>query len=510
MTTPERTPTVGDILTKHARGMGDRVAVVCGDVRLTWRQLDERVDRLAAALAADGVGRGDQVLWLGQNCHRLLEGLLAAGRLGAIFCPANWRQSPAELAFVIDDVEPKVVIWQETEVGEPVAAARRQSSAAAAHWVQHDGPGDTSEYEDYLAAIGPSSFTAPLVDADDPFVMIYTAAFEGRPNGALLSHRAWLHQNMVTAYIMGTTAEDVCLCCSPMFHVGMLRHALSAFQLGGRNVIARRVEAEDLCRLIDAEHCTVTFLQAPTMAQMAACNADGRYDLSSLRSAPGTPEWNAMVTVDERPLRNGFGQTELAGIITFASTRVPGIGAAGRPIPVAEVEVVDSDGNILGAGGVGELVVRGPMVMNGYHRRPELNAQRRRGGWHHTNDLGRREEDGTLSFVGPVTRIVKSASENIYPSEVEACIRAHPQVREVGIIGVPDPVWTQSVLAVVVPEDGATITGEDVVEHCRLHIASYKKPRHVEFLDALPRSPDGAVNYDALDEKFGGGGYPAK
>jgi long-chain acyl-CoA synthetase len=150
------------------------------------------------------------------------------------------------------------------------------------------------------------------------------------------------------------------------------------------------------------------------------------------------------------------------------------------------------------------------MVMNGYHRRPELNTQRRRGGWHHTNDLGRREADGTLSFVGPVTRLVKSASENIYPSEVEACIRAHPQVREVGIIGVPDPVWTQSVLAVVVPEEGAAITGEDIVEHCRLHIASYKKPRHVEFLDALPRSPDGAVNYDALDEKFGGGGYPAK
>jgi acyl-CoA synthetase (AMP-forming)/AMP-acid ligase II len=147
------------------------------------------------------------------------------------------------------------------------------------------------------------------------------------------------------------------------------------------------------------------------------------------------------------------------------------------------------------------------VVMNGYHNRPELNAARQRDGWHHTNDLGRVEPDGSLTFVGPKGRMLKSAAENIYPAEVEACIASHPAVREAAIIGVPDERWVQSVKAVVVLHDGATATADDIIGHCRAHIASYKKPRTVEFVDALPRNGF-FVDYEALDERFGGGGYP--
>jgi long-chain acyl-CoA synthetase len=145
--------------------------------------------------------------------------------------------------------------------------------------------------------------------------------------------------------------------------------------------------------------------------------------------------------------------------------------------------------------------------MNGYWNRPEVNAERLRGGWHHTNDLGRRESDGTFTFVGPKTRMIKSAAENIYPAEVEGCIRQHPAVADVAIIGVPDKKWTQSVKAIVVVKPEETVTAEEIVEHCRSRIASYKKPRTVEFVDALPRQGF-AVDYDALDAQFGGGGYP--
>jgi acyl-CoA synthetase (AMP-forming)/AMP-acid ligase II len=146
-------------------------------------------------------------------------------------------------------------------------------------------------------------------------------------------------------------------------------------------------------------------------------------------------------------------------------------------------------------------------VMNGYHNRPELNATRLAGGWHHTNDLGRRELDGSISFVGPKGRLIKSAAENIYPAEVEGCIQQHPAVREVGVIGVPDPKWDQSVKAVVVLDEGATATEDDIIEHCRSLIASYKKPRSVVFVESLPR--DGwMVDYDKLDAEHGGGGYP--
>ena len=145
--------------------------------------------------------------------------------------------------------------------------------------------------------------------------------------------------------------------------------------------------------------------------------------------------------------------------------------------------------------------------MNGYWNRPDENAERQRNGWHHTNDLGKREADGSISFVGPKTRMIKSAAENIYPIEVERCIATHPDVAECAVIGIPDPKWVQSVKAIVVPRDGAEISADSVIEHCRAHIASYKKPRTVEFVDELPKQ-GWAVDYDALDERFGGGNYP--
>jgi acyl-CoA synthetase (AMP-forming)/AMP-acid ligase II len=171
------------------------------------------------------------------------------------------------------------------------------------------------------------------------------------------------------------------------------------------------------------------------------------------------------------------------------------------------VRVVDAADDEVGPGDVGEIVVRGATVMCGYWNRPELNAHRARNGWHHTNDLGRFEADGTFTFVGPKTRMLKSGAENIYPAEVEGCLRAHPAVADVAVIGVPDDVWVQSVKAIVVLRADERVSEDALVEWCRARIASYKKPRSVEFVDALPRLGL-AVDYDELDSRFGGGGYP--
>jgi long-chain acyl-CoA synthetase len=169
--------------------------------------------------------------------------------------------------------------------------------------------------------------------------------------------------------------------------------------------------------------------------------------------------------------------------------------------------MVDPDGAEVPDGETGEIVARGPIITNGYHARPALNAERFRGGWWHTGDLGRRHHDGSITFVAPFTRIVKSAAENIYPAEVEGCLLQHPAVREAAIIGIPDKRWTQRVLAVVVLEPGAEATADELIDHCRSRIASYKKPGVVEFAQALPRR-GWAVDYDELDRRHGGGGYP--
>jgi acyl-CoA synthetase (AMP-forming)/AMP-acid ligase II len=196
------------------------------------------------------------------------------------------------------------------------------------------------------------------------------------------------------------------------------------------------------------------------------------------------------------------------GMLTFNAWGGEQQGTSGRPSPLAQVRIVDPDGREVPPGETGEIVARGPTVMVGYHNRPEVNAERRAGGWHHTNDLGRREADGSITFVGPKGRLIKSAAENIYPAEVEGCLARHPAVAEAAVIGLPDRTWTQSVKAVVVLKEGATASADDLIEHCRASIASYKKPRSVEFVDTLPRN-GWLVDYDALDARFGGGGYPS-
>ena len=520
MSTDPSTPgwfTLGDLLAGHALTRPDDTALVCGPDRLSWRALDRRVDALAAALADRGAGPGERVLWLGQNCHRLLEALFAAARLGAVLCPVNWRQRPEELRFVLEDADPAVVLWQAEEIGDTVAEVRPATASGPGQpWVGHDDPCA----QGYEALVGRRlangvGRSGRLVDAGEPVLMLYTAAFDGRPNGALLSHTALLAQSVTLRLLEGVGADEVFLNSGPLFHIGTLRRTLAVAHAGGRNVMLRRVAPDELCRLVEAERCTSAFLQRPTMEQLVAHNRGGRYDLSSLRTSPGPPGWDDMVTVVPGPrVRSGYGQTELAGVVTFALPERPTVG--GLPGPLAAVEVLDPTGAPVPAGQTGEIAVRGPMVMNGYHRRPELTAAKRRHGWHHTGDLGRREADGSISFVGPLRKMIKSAAENVYPAEVEAALRGHPGVSAAAVIGVPDATWGQRVLAVVVPAPAVMVPGaaadtlvDALTEHCRAELAGYRRPRLFELVDELPTRA-GAVDYDALDARFGGGGYPGE
>jgi long-chain acyl-CoA synthetase len=498
--------TLADVLRDHSRNRPTSLAAVCGEYRLDFPALDARVNQLANALAAAGVGDGDRLLWLGQNCHRLLEGLLAAAKIGAVFCPANWRQSADEFAFVIADSDPSVIFWQEAEIGETLRQVRGDTESKAL-WLQHDGQGEGS-YEAFLAG-APASDPGVAIDEATAVLMLYTAAFSGNPNGALLSSRALVIQGSYMAMVQGVGADYVYLNCGPLFHVATFMTTLATFLSGGTNVFTPRADAEELCRLIDQEGCTGGFIMGPTMDQIMELNADGRYNLKTLRTFAGKPAWTAMITVDtsgwgQKPA--GYGQTEVMGMATLNALQ-PSIGSSGRPAPFVRIAMLSPDGEELPAGEVGEIGVRGPTVMNGYFNRPALNDERQAGGWHHTNDLGRIEPDGSLTFVAPKGRLIKSAAENIYPAEVEACLKSHPAVADAAVIGVPDPKWDQNVTAIVVLAEGQTATADEIIGHCRERMASYKKPKAVEFVDALPRQ-GWAVDYDALDERFGGGGYP--
>lgn len=500
--------TLGDVLREHRRSRPLKVGVVCGETRLRYPELDDRTNRLARALLGLGFERGDRILWLGQNCHRLLEALLASAKLGGALCPINWRQSADEIAFVVRDLRPKVIFWQGEELG-PILEKVRSLCRTDAVWIPHDAVPEIFGYETFVRS-APADDPAVPVDPTSGVLILYTAAFGGRPNGAEISHTALLVQGLVTSIVKTIGPDDIYLASGPLFHMATLVTALSTFLLGGTNVFTRRSDPEEICRLVERERCTGAFLVAPTIERIVELNRSGRFDLKSLRAYPASDAWNRMITIDESPAGRrpgGYGQTEVAGHLTFGALGIDGKGSSGRPMPLTEVRIVLPDGNEVPSGDVGEIVARGPTMMIGYHDRPEETRARQAGGWHHTGDLGRREIDGSITFIGTATRMIKSGAENVYPAEVEGCILQHPAIRDCAVIGVPDPTWGQSVKAIVVLKDGENANEGEIIDHVKGRIASYKKPRFVEFALEIPRKGH-AIDYDELDHIYGGGGYP--
>ncbi|WP_033318305.1 AMP-binding protein [Streptomyces yerevanensis] len=510
--------TFGDLIREHRHSYPDAVALVDGEVRLTWPELDERTNRLADALTGAGVGPGDRILWLGQNSFRIWELLGAAAKIGAMVCPGYWRWAAPEMAYAIEDFDPRVIVWQDEEIGDTVAKARAELGGEhRALWLRHDveSAAGADSYESFLASGSPEDPETD-VDPDSALLVIYTAAITGRQSGSMLSHRNLLAMGASAAWMGDIGQETAFLGAGPMFHIGNYQFwGIPAFVHGGKNVVVRRVIAEELLPVLAAERCTHAYLMPPTIAQLVALNREAGHDLSQLRASVAAPVWEGMVPTDtSRFTRNGggegrgYGQTEVTGFAVTGAYGGTGTGNAGRPGPFTSVRILDSGGRECETGEAGEICVRGDLVHLGYWNRPEINEERFRFGWWHTTDLGRREADGTISFLGTTTRMLKSAAENIFPAEVENCIESHPAVKEAAVIGVPNERWAQDVKAVVVLRDGAEATAEEIVEHCRARIASYKKPKTVEFIDALPRTGGYAKDYEALDARFGGGGYP--
>lgn len=509
METSESVVTIGDIARENGRSHGSAMATICSDSRLSFAEIDARTNRLANAFMALGVEQGDRILWLGQNCHRLLECLLACGKMGAVLVPANWRLTPPELDFIIRDLNPRVVIWQDQTIGENVRAVRLLSTDEAV-WIQHDGEEDGS-YESLIAGGKPDD-PSRAIDPNQAIIILYTAAYEGRPGGAMCSHSGVIAHCMLTANIHGINHRSRQLNCGPLFHVASLRFALATFQVAGSNVFVPDSGPLTICEAIHTERCTGAFIIEPTISRIIELinSGSGNYDLSSLLTASDAKaEWKDLTSVDQSPWGRdpgGYGQTECFGLITARC--FGGTGANGRPLPTLQVRILDTEQLELRPGEVGEIVVRGPTVMLGFHNRPERNAACFKHGWYYTSDLGRREMDGSITFIGPRGRLIRSASESIYPSEIEACLATHPAVAEAVALGIPDPIWGQSVRVVVVLKSQEIASPDELIDHCVGQLASYKRPRSVVIRDeALPRKGS-SIDYAEVDAQYGGGGYP--
>jgi fatty-acyl-CoA synthase len=484
---------LGRWIRDRARTTPQRVAIDCDGRPVTYAELDERSERLAADLLASGLRRGDRVATLTGNSPEHVEAFFACAKAGFVLVPLSWRLSPAELAYQLDDCEPAVFFVEDeyAELGDATLGATTARPERRPLGEIRD-PGAQVDVE---------------VDDDDPLFLIYTSGTTGKPKGALLTHANCFWTNVSFDLGTGMAGDDVALQVLPQFHCGGWNvQPLLTWWKGGEVVLERSFDAARCLALI-AEKRVTTLMGVPaTYLFMAQEPGFDTADLSSLRQAVvgGAPMPEALLeTWHARGIDivQGYGLTEAAPNVLClpAEDAVRKLGFAGKPYPYVEVGLRDPEsGRLLDGAGEGELVVRGPNVFAGYWRNPEATAAATADGWLLTGDVAERDDEGYYRICARLKDMYISGGENVYPAEVESVLHEHPAVTDAAVVAVADGRWGEVGIAAVVVADGYTADEDVLIEHCRARLARFKVPKGVRFVDELPRSGMGKVLKDEL------------
>jgi acyl-CoA synthetase (AMP-forming)/AMP-acid ligase II len=494
--------TLYDMLSNAAQSHGAAPALIAGERQWTHREFLGRVDALAAGFAALGVHKGDRLCILAQNDPAYLELYGACARQGILAYPINWRLTAEEVARIAERAQPKAFVVDAPSL--PLVTGLRAGKSVK-HWLVLGA--EEREGLVPLANLYVSGPGVPRGDVrpDDPFAAISTAAVDLIPRGAVLSHRNLLIANLSTLAAMGFTERDRYLAALPLFHITALGSCLAHLHAGGACVIVSRFDAAEAVRLIDRHRVTHLSDFPPVLSSVLDAAQESGSGMESLTHVSGLdrPETIEKLHAQTRArFWTGFGQSETSGFVTLQRFQ-DRPGASGKIAPLAQVRIVDDTDRDVPVGTAGEICVRGPLVFLGYYAQPDADAYTFRNGWHHTGDVGRFDADGYLHYVKrkPEKELIKPGGENVYPAEVESVILEVPQVTGVCVIGVPDSQWGEAIKAVV--ETRAALTPAQVADHVAARIARFKKPKHVAFTAALPRTADGAVDRDAVKAQWG-------
>ena len=513
----------GDLLSKRAYLTPNREAMLelPAGQRYTYAALNERANRLANFLHDKlGVEKGDRVSILAHNCVAYVDLFYGLAKIGAIFAPLNWRLVAPELVYIVNDNQPRVLIYGSEFID---ILAEMRPDIDVAHYVSLGSGliGETSgvwSYEDELARASDAEPERPLLEDDDTYAILYTSGTTGRPKGALIPHRQVLWNAINTISSWGLNESDVSPVFTPLFHAGGLFAFMTPlFYVGGRIILFRTFDLDSIFRTILDEQCTVV-LGVPTIYRMFMNHpgfADADFGHVRFFISGGAPlpaelveDW---LEAKGGVFRQGYGLTEV-GANCFSMTNEESVwklGSVGKPIFHSKMRMVNPDtGQDVPVGQEGELLIAGPHVCTGYWQDPEASARslldERGGPWFRTGDMARMDEDGFYYIIGRYKDMIKSGGENIYAAEVEAVFTEHPAVREAALIGRPHDKWGEIGLMVVVLEQGQTATGEELKAFCGQHLARYKIPKIVVFADALPYSSYGKVMKAELKKKYVG------
>jgi len=497
--------TVYDMIARGAFVYGNAPAVIQGERQLSFREFQRQVDALAGGLVALGIGKGDRVCILAQNDAAYLHLYGACARQGIVAYPINWRLTAQEVDRVVERAAPKMMVVDASTL--PAVAGWPEQKKSVAHWYQFgEAPGAGVQP---IAALYRDGAAPPLADvgSDDPFAVISTAAVDVVPRGAVLTHANVVTANLTAIACIGYTAVDRYLLALPLFHITALGGALAHMHAGGAVVVVSRFDAEEAVRLIDRHRVTHVSDFPPVLTTLLDAAEKLGSRLPSLKHVSGL---DALPTIQRLHAQTGaqfwtgFGQSETSGFVTLQRVSEKA-GAAGKPVPLCRVAVVDDYDREVGVGTPGEIVVRGPLVFQGYFGQPEVTAYTFRNGWHHTGDVGRFDGDGYLHYVKrkPEKELIKPGGENVYPAEVETVIVQMDGVSAACVYGVPDVKWGEAIKAVVEVKAAGRYTAQQVCDFVASKIARFKRPHAVVFTDALPRTAEGAVDREAVKVKWG-------
>ncbi|MGY4866628.1 fatty-acid--CoA ligase FadD5 [Mycolicibacterium elephantis] len=504
-------------LARHALMQPDGVALRFLGQTTTWRELDERVARLAGALSRRGVQFGDRVLILMFNRTEFIEAFLAANKLGAIAVPVNFRMTPPEIAFLVSDCQAKVVVTE--AVLANVAAAVRDLDPTLTTVIVAGGATEQNMigYDDLIDEEGEPAATVDIPN-DSPALIMYTSGTTGRPKGAVLTHTNLAGQALTFLFTNGADINnDVGFIGVPLFHIAGIGNMIPGLLLG-RPTVLYPLGAFDpgaLLDVLEAEKVTGIFL-VPAQWQAVCAEQSARPRRLQLRvlSWGAAPASDTLLrtmsdTFPGTQILAAFGQTEMSPVtcMLLGDDAIRKLGSVGKVIPTVAARIVDDDMNDVPIGEVGEIVYRAPTLMAGYWNNPQATAEAFAGGWFHSGDLVRQDEEGYIWVVDRKKDMIISGGENIYCAEVENALAAHPAIAEVAVIGRQDEKWGEVPVAVVAlgQDTGGDLDLRDLDEFLSERLARYKHPKALEVVDALPRNPAGKVLKTELRQRFAAG-----
>ncbi|WP_425804075.1 class I adenylate-forming enzyme family protein [Desulfitobacterium sp. Sab5] len=507
---------VGYFLTLNANRYPNKTALLYKGRRFTYREINDRVNRLAHSLIDLGITKGDKVGFIFPNCNQIVELLFALFKIGAVAVPLNHRLVSQEIKYLVDTAECKAFVYSDM-YADKVAEVKKEFNQVK--MIVSSGQSFAGEHSyEQLCAHVDNTEPNVTISGNDLSRIQFTGGTTGRSKGVMRTHESDIFQtiSIMTQDKMGANPDEVVMVQCPLHHQGGMSWLLSAIATGAEFVFCDVFNPEDILKQIQDYKVTYLLLLPPvTYLRLYDVPNIKTFDLTSVKyvqmSAGGTSPDIIFKTYNAFPnceVNYGWGQTESGAgtniVLTreLAHTHPEKTKSIGKAMPLIELRIVDEEGKDVPVGEVGECIARGPSVMSGYYNQPELTAKAFKDGWVHTGDMFKQDEEGYYYIMDRKKDMIKTGGENVFAQEVESVIRSHSAILDCAVIGVPDPVFGEAVMAVVKLRTGGSVTLEEIQELCKSQLSSYKKPRYVDFVESFPIDSAGKIQKFRLREMY--------